>query len=108
VWHDRKWTLYRVQDATPIAAAPATITFIGQSSMTIKVPCACTVAVRLRWSKFLTAQLQTPGPAGDVARPALPLIVAAVDGDDTGWTTITTTRPGSYRLSGSISGIFHV
>ena len=107
VWHDRNWTLYRVQNATPIIAAPATITTIRQSSMTIQVPCACTVHARLRWSKFLSADLLAPGANGADPAPAIPPAPAVVRDDGNGWTTITTTRPGAYQLRGSLSGIFH-
>jgi hypothetical protein len=87
------------------------------------------VDIRVRWSKFLDAKLQVIRPtaaasrsAGGSARasagrsagtsaspsasPSRPReITAKVVDDGSGWTKITTTRPGDYVLSGSLGGI---
>lgn len=112
IWSGADWQLFRVGNATPIVARPATITAHTQSSMTISVPCACIVGVRVRWSKFLGAtRLPAVAARGSAAGRAsgpgsdAPEVSARVTDDGSGWTTITTTRPGSYRLSGSIGGL---
>lgn len=87
-WHDSTWTLYRVDDPTPIVAAPASLLTATQSALTIRVPCACTVPIRVRWSKFLTLTGVGTARTGLVAD------------DLTGWTVITTTAPGTYQLAG--------
>jgi hypothetical protein len=88
VWSDTNWTLYRVKDPTPIVAAPARIRDADQSSMTIDVPKAGRLPVRVRWSKFLTAN------APDHARGA------TITDDGYGWTILTAPVPGQYVLHG--------
>jgi hypothetical protein len=100
IWHDAHWQLFKVRNPTPIVGAPAHVAGHSQSAMTIDIPCACRVDVRVRWSKFLGATLMLPRH-GRV--PAMRTVVdAAVVDDGTGWTSITTTKPGAYRLSGSL------
>jgi hypothetical protein len=107
VWYDMKWDLYRVLDPTPIAAKPAAVLARDQKSLTVKVPCACRIAVRVRWSKFLSAVLQDRGPAGPGTVDADPIQRALVADDGFGWTVVTTHRPGTYMLRGSIRGLLH-
>jgi hypothetical protein len=96
VWGSADWTLYRVADATPVAAPPATITRQTQARLTVTIPCACRIPLRVRYSKFLEAANTDPhGPHGLVAT------------DLNGWASVTTTRPGTYYLEGRISGLFH-
>jgi hypothetical protein len=65
--------------------------------MRVHVPCACRTLVRVRWSPFLQAAPALPARAPDGAedgyRPEL-------GEDPTGWTTLTTNRPGTYVLRG--------
>lgn len=100
VWRTADWVLYRVQNPTPIVAAPARIVGHTQSTLTIRVPCACEISVRVRYSKFLEATLQ-PSAADRTATPTA--VPATIADDGARWTTMTTTRPGTYRLSGSLS-----
>jgi hypothetical protein len=88
IWSDTNWTLYRVGSPTPIVAPPARIRDVDQSSMTVDVPEAGTLPVRVRWSKFLTAD--APGPARG----------ATVADDGYGWTILTAPVPGQYVLHG--------
>jgi hypothetical protein len=92
VWSDRTWTLYRVNSATPIVPAPARLVAATQSALTIRIPCACTVNLRVRYSKFLTATNAGTGPAAAGQ--------AVVENDLTGWTRLRTTAPGTYILKG--------
>jgi hypothetical protein len=105
VWRDAHWQLFRVADPTPIVGRPGSVLGHDQKSMTLSVPCACTINLRLRWSKFLTAALQHRGPDGRLA-DATPLVRATVVDDGTGWTRLTATRPGTYLLRGSLRGAF--
>jgi hypothetical protein len=104
IWSDPDWALFRIDDPTPIVARPAAVTAHDQKSMTISVPCVCTISVRLRWSKFLTAALQAPDPAGSGTVDVTPRVRPRVADDGTGWSTVTTTRPGTYLLRGSLRG----
>jgi hypothetical protein len=61
--------------------------------------------VRVHWSKFLTAALQQRAPSGKGTVDATPSQNAEVVDDGTGWTVLTTQRPGVYVLRGSLSGL---
>jgi hypothetical protein len=105
IWSDDDWVLYRVSDPTPIVGRPASVLAHDQKSMIVQVPCTCTIAVRLRWSKFLAATLQEPDPSGpgwmDVTTPR---VRAQVADDGSGWTIVTTAKAGTYVLRGSLRG----
>jgi hypothetical protein len=113
VWSDPHWKLFRVDNPTPIAAAPARLLGYTQSTMTVHVPCACIVDIRVRWSKFLEATLREPTPTAarssaphpSASTARQPEITAKVLDDGSGWTKIVTPKPGDYVLSGSLGGI---
>jgi hypothetical protein len=102
VWSNDDWRLFRVASATPIVGEPGALLGHDQKSMTLQIPCSCTVPVRVRWSKFLVATLQA-GPAAKSV-DADPEVTAKVADDGSGWTTVTTTEPGRYVLRGSLRG----
>jgi len=103
IWRNADWQLYEVQTPTPIVGRPARVLGHDQKSMTIRMPCACTVPVRVRWSKFLTAELQGAGKLGHTV-DSVPAVTAQVADDGSGWTTLTTKRAGVYVLRGSLRG----
>ncbi|MGH8962966.1 MAG: hypothetical protein ACRDWT_17560 [Jatrophihabitantaceae bacterium] len=92
VWQTDDWKLFRVQGATPIVPSPAKLVDINQSQLTLQIPCACTVHLRVRWSKFLHASQKSPA------------VSAVVSNDGSGWTAITAPTPGTFVLRGSLSG----
>jgi hypothetical protein len=61
----------------------------------------------VHWSKFLTAALQQRAATGKGTVDATPAQNAELVDDGTGWTVMTTHKPGIYVLRGSISGILH-
>lgn len=89
------WVLYRVAHATPIVAPPQKLLTAGQARLVISVPCACRFPVRVRYSKFLNAEI--------LARPGRAAITARVVDDGLGWTTVTTPKPGTYTLYGDVT-----
>ncbi len=105
IWGDDNWLLYRVADPTPIAGRPATVLDHDQKSMTVNVPCACTITLRLRYSKFLAAAPQQAAASGGSTADAVPTVRARVADDGSGWTTLTTTKAGVYVLHGSLRGL---
>jgi hypothetical protein len=96
VWRSADWTLYRVVNPTSVAAPPATITKATQAQLTVQIPCACRIPLRVHYSKFLEAI------NADAAAPN-----AVVTTDPNGWSYVTTTRAGTYYLEGRITGLFH-
>jgi hypothetical protein len=94
-WTGENWVLYRVANPNPIVAPPQRVLEYSQSHLTIRVPCACTFDVRVRWSKFLRAN----AVAGSAS--------AKVVDDGYGYTSVTTLVAGDYSLHGSVSGLFH-
>jgi hypothetical protein len=107
IWYDTKWDLFRVLDPTPIVGQPGSILGHDQKSMTIKVPYPCRIAVRVRWSKFLSAVLQGPDPSGSGTTDAEPIQRANVADDGFGWAVLTMHKAGTYVLRGSIRGLLH-
>ena len=86
------WVLYRVEHASPIVSAPQRLVSASQAKMVISVPCACRFAVRVRYSKFLIADVA--GRTGTAAK---------VQDDGLGWTSVTTRVPGTYTLHGDLT-----
>lgn len=105
VWSNADWQLYRVADPTPIVGRPGTVLEHDQKSMTVSVPCACTITLRLRYSRFLAAALQQSTPNGRGTADAVPAVRAQVAGDGSGWATLTTPQAGVYVLRGSLRGL---
>lgn len=99
IWHDPHWKLFQVLTPTHIVSAPASVLAYSQAALTIRIPCACTVNVRVRWSQYLDAVLKHPA-ATSGAKP----VTARVADDGSGWTSVTTPRPGDYVLSGNLTG----
>jgi hypothetical protein len=98
IWHDSNWQLFKVQDPTHIVASPAGVLAYKQAAMTIRIPCVCTINIRVRFSQYLEAQLQQP------AAPDAPPVFAKLTDDGSGWVSMTTDRAGDYVLSGNLTG----
>ena len=96
-WRYGDWRLYQVRHPTPIVRPPARLVDWSQAQLRVSVPCACQTMVRIRWSRFLTVTPSLPaGTSDDVADAYGP----ALTEDPSGWTTLTTDRPGTYVLAG--------
>ncbi len=94
VWHDSAWTVYDVTASNPIVSAPVHVMRFTQSKLVLRVPCACTFGIRVRNPERLRAVLTAP------LQPSGTTVDATLVPDGFGWTTMTTTRPGVYTLSG--------
>jgi hypothetical protein len=92
VWHDDKWTVYRVHDPNPIVKKPVTVVAFSQSALVLRVPCACAFTVRVRKPANLHAVTTRPKES------RTPGVTAKLKDDGFGWTTMTTTKPGTYTL----------
>jgi len=98
IWSSAHWKLYKVRHATPIVAEPAVLESSTQSAMTVQVPCACQISVRVRWSRFLAVSPElSPGTSDAVEDSYQPALAQG----RSGWTRLTTNRAGTYVLNGS-------
>ncbi|MDI2125026.1 hypothetical protein [Yinghuangia seranimata] len=82
VWSDTYWTVFRVQDAVPLATAPAEVLRAGDADIVLEMPSPGTVTVRAAYSHWLYADgacLRASGP----------------------WIQLTASRPGTYRITSS-------
>lgn len=85
VWSDDNWRIYRVKDAVPLAAAPASVVGSDGADLTLDMPKAGSVSVRIAYSPWLWAS------SGCLTR----------DGE---FTRLTVTKPGRVRLSSKFGG----
>ncbi|MGI5321819.1 MFS transporter [Actinomadura nitritigenes] len=54
VWHDEHWRLYRVAYPTPLVDPPATVQTLNSGELTVEMPSAGSVLVRVSWSPWLS------------------------------------------------------
>ncbi|MFI6445010.1 MFS transporter [Kitasatospora sp. NPDC050543] len=87
VWQDERWRLYQVADSAPLADPPATVREAGPAAMTVDVPRAGAVLLRIPWSPWL-------GVEGDGERTRGCLAEAGE------WTVLHASEPGTYRIGG--------
>jgi hypothetical protein len=97
IWRHARWRLYEVRRPTPIVARPAALEASTQAAMRVRMPCACKALVRVRWSRFLIASPRLPRDTPDAIADTYR---ATLTRDRSGWTTLTTNRPGTYVLDG--------
>ena len=81
VWSDRRWRLYAVADPVPVVAAPGVQTGYTADAITFTTPAGGDVRVRVRHSRWLTAD------GG-----------ATVHADGV-WTSVRVPGPGTYTLT---------
>ncbi|MET7715176.1 hypothetical protein [Streptomyces sp. NPDC005407] len=79
VWQDEGWTVYRVRDAVPLAAAPATVVRGDDAELVVRIPAAGSVTVRVAYSPWLRTEGACVREEGE-------------------WTRLTVPRAGEYRL----------
>jgi hypothetical protein len=53
IWRDPHWQVYRLTDPVPIASAPSQVVKAGASVVSVRVPAAGSVVVRVTWSPWL-------------------------------------------------------
>lgn len=85
VWAGPHWRLYEVAGDPAIADPPATVLAEDATGVSVAVPSAAEVVLRVRWTRLLTLT----GPSGCL-RP------------DGRWTRLTVRTPGTYRISSAL------
>jgi hypothetical protein len=81
VWHGAHWRVFAVRDPAPLADPPARVTRLDTDALTLAVPRASSVRLRVRWTPYWAVA------AGDACVEA--------DGD---WTRLRVRRAGEVRL----------
>jgi hypothetical protein len=92
VWSNANWQLYRVVDAAPLASG-ATVLNVSASAVTLRVPHAGRVLLRVRYTRgLIAADVATGQPAG------------CIDNEG-GWTRLQLSRATTVtvRLAGAIT-----
>lgn len=85
VWARGHWTLYAVTSPTPLASRPATMVTSGASSITVQVSRPGIVALKVRFTRWLTVS-----PKG-----------ACVSADGA-WTRLVVNQAGTYKVSSAL------
>ena len=80
VWRDANWRVYRVRDAVPLVAEPATVVRADSAEVVVHVPRPGSVTVRVAFSPWLYAEGGCLKQVGEFTR-------------------LTVTEPGEYRIS---------
>lgn len=112
VWSNQDWRLYRVEDPTPLAEAPATITSFTATEIVVTVPRPATVVLRVPASPWLSIV--------DLRGHAVPAPQSAQEGEapvnvygclsvqqeltvagqpDDSWTVLHAPAAGTYRIA---------
>ncbi|WP_433306097.1 MFS transporter [Actinoplanes sp. CA-030573] len=87
VWQDAHWRVYRVEGADPLASAPATVSYAGPATLTVRLPSAGSAVLRIAWSPWLAI-----AGADDDARPRACL---TQHGE---WTQLVAPEGGSFTI----------
>ncbi|MFI9720507.1 MFS transporter [Streptomyces sp. NPDC052396] len=111
IWSDANWRLYEVKDPTPLAAPPASVLRADADELTITVPSAGQVLIRLPYSPWLglldasNKPVAPPksGPGGEPpvnVNGCLTKQVQQPEGDqpEDDWTVLHAPHPGTYRI----------
>ncbi|MER8186720.1 MFS transporter [Kitasatospora sp. NPDC094015] len=85
IWQDEGWRLFRVTDPVPLVDPPATVRQAGPADLTLDVPQAGEVLLRIPWSPWLGVEGEPGGAIG--------CLVAAGE-----WTVLHAPAAGTYRI----------
>lgn len=87
LWEDAYWRIFRVSGTDPLAEPPAVVTYAGPAEITVEVPQAGPVLLRITWSPWLGID---GARVGDPSHGCL-----AQDGE---WTRLYAPAPGTYTI----------
>ena len=85
VWWDATWTLYEVKNPRPVVHLPGQVIARDATSLTLSLPSPGQYALRVRWSRYLSA-------SNGCVRPA-----------KGGWSMVVVDEPGTVRIEGSLT-----
>jgi hypothetical protein len=95
VWEDAHWKVYRVTGTEPLADPPATVSRAGSAALTVKVPAAGDVLLRVPYSPWLGIESTSSTPQGGCLAQA---DAAPAVGKGDQWTVLHAPGPGTYRI----------
>jgi hypothetical protein len=104
VWSDATWTLYEVDDPTPMASTPGELLRWGEAGVTVRMPSAGSTVLRIAWSPWLSivdAQGRRIGDDG-LAGACLGQ-VPSKELRPVPWVVLRVTQPGTYRIGAPYS-----
>jgi hypothetical protein len=93
VWTDNYWRVFRFDGADPLAAPPASVTYAGAAALTVTMPEAGAVLVRVAWSPWLGIQ-------GVREEAGVPHACLLQNGE---WTELVTPAPGTFTIEARYS-----
>lgn len=88
VWQDANWRLYEVNGSAPLADPPAVVVEAGPAELTVSMPRAGSVLLRIPWSPVLGIEGANDNKHGCVM-------------PDGAWTRLYAPSAGKYRIGGS-------
>ncbi|MFC5721731.1 MFS transporter [Streptomyces gamaensis] len=111
VWSDANWRLFEVAEPVPLADPPAVVERVDADELTIRVPKAGQVLVRIPYSPWLglvdeagkDVQAPKPGPGGEPPVNVSGCLSKLVEPPRAGepkdsWTVLHAPKPGTYHL----------
>lgn len=85
IWADQTWTLYQVDDPTPVVSRPGRVLSRDAVSLTLDLPAAGEYDLKVRWSRWLSAS------------------AACLERNGAGWTRVVVERATTVRIASSIA-----
>ncbi|MFT4289506.1 MFS transporter [Nocardioides sp.] len=101
VWSNASWQLYEVTDPTPIVAPPARVLTLGDDEVTLEIPSAGSVLVRIPASPWLTL-VDAAGDPLPIERGCLSVRADPGPPEDD-WVVVVAPSAGVYRITAPYS-----
>ncbi len=104
VWADESWSLYAVNDPLPVVSSPGRLRSWDSAGVTVQLPRAGEVKVRVAWSPWLSIvddegrRLTAARLDGSCLTPA-----RGSSGHAVAWVILDAHRPGLYRIGAPYS-----
>jgi len=99
VWSDSHWVLYQVDDPAPLAESPAVVDRFDAAALTLHMPRAGTVVVKIRYSPWLSLVDENGNRLTDATVGCLSASPSpTVEDGDGPWLVLHAQQAGTYRV----------